>query len=156
MIKFSGNLSEECKKVLGKSQLRYSAIGGWITALLFSIIVTVLTIKCSTLYALFYSVCILSGVASSVPINKKYRERVCPNIIVIENNVITSSGEHFFQERNVEDIKRIDDFGNYYRILFLFPHQSPLFLCQKDLLADGTIEEFEERFADLIVRKEKR
>lgn len=81
MIKFSGNLSEECKKVLGKSQLRYSAIGGWITALLFSIIVTVLTIKCSTLYALFYSVCILSGVASSVPINKKNVSAFVPTLL---------------------------------------------------------------------------
>lgn len=155
MIKFSGDLSEKCKKVLGKVQLKNSCIAGWITALLFSIIITLLIIKYSTLFAFGYIVCILGGVAASVPINKKYRERICPNSIVIMDDVITSSGEYIFQERRIKDIKKIDDYGDYYRIWFCIPYQSPVFLCQKDLIVEGTIAEFEERFADYIVRKTK-
>lgn len=155
MIEFAGNLSEKNKKILGKSQLKNSCIAGWITAVLFAIIITVLTIKCSPLFALGYLVCVLGGVASSVPIKHKYRELICPNNIVIDDDIITCYGKDFSQERNIKDIKQIDDYDDYYRIWFNFPNQSQVFLCQKDLLIEGSIEEFEERFASLIVRKAK-
>lgn len=51
------------------------------------------------------------------------------------------------------DVKEVEDLGDSYRILFDFPGCSPMFLCQKDLITEGTIEDFEELFADKIVRK---
>ena len=153
MFVFQGELSEECKKVLGQSQLKYSSIGGWTTALLMAIVVTVIVIEYTPLASLGYLVCLLLGVGSSLPINKKSRERICPDTVTISDDAIKSSGEYFFQERDVQDIERIDDYGNYYRICFRFPHQSPVFLCQKSLLIEGTIEAFGARFAEYIVRK---
>jgi len=153
MIEFNGNLSENNKKIMGKVQQKISSISGWITAVLFAIPITVFVVKDTPLFALGYLVCLLVGIASSVPIKKKYRELICPTNITIEDDIITSSGENFSQVRNIQDIKRIDDYDDYYRIWFHFPHQSQMFLCQKDLLVQGTIEEFEERFEDLIVRK---
>ena len=155
MIVFSGELSENNKKIMGKVQQKFSCIGGWITAGLVAIIVTVLIIRDSPLFALGYLLCILLVVASSVPIKNKYRELICPNNITIDDDTLTSSTKSSSQERHIEDIKRIEDHGDHYSIVFYFPHQSPMFLCQKDLLVEGSIEEFEERFADLIVQKEK-
>ena len=41
----------------------------------------------------------------------------------------------------------------YYKIFFIFPYKSQRFVCQKDLLVQGTIEEFEAVFEGKIVRK---
>ena len=76
MIVFSGELSENNKKIMGKVQQKFSCIGGWITAGLVAIIVTVLIIRDSPLFALGYLLCILLVVASSVPIKNKYRELI--------------------------------------------------------------------------------
>lgn len=41
-------------------------------------------------------------------------------------------------------------------MLFEIPQESINCLCQKDLIVEGTIEEFEERFSEYIVRKTKK
>ena len=41
----------------------------------------------------------------------------------------------------------------YNKIFFIFPYKSQRFVCQKDLLVQGTIEEFEAVFEGKIVRK---
>lgn len=155
MIEFKGDLSESNKRILGRIQLLISSIAGWITALLIAIPITFLAIRKTPLFALGYIICAMCGVFSSLPIKNKYRELICPNSIIIGDDNMISSGEGFSKDRNLEDIKRIDDYGDHYRIVFSFPYQTPLFLCQKDLIVEGTIEEFEERFSDLIVGKAK-
>ncbi len=52
------------------------------------------------------------------------------------------------------DVKKIIDLGDSYYIKFYFP-KLIIFVCQKDLITQGTIEEFEEMFADKIIVKEK-
>ncbi len=43
----------------------------------------------------------------------------------------------------------------YLHVIFYLPNFNRRFICQKDLITEGTIEEFEEIFKDKIVRKTK-
>lgn len=55
--------------------------------------------------------------------------------------------------RTLDDIKEILDYGDFYDIIFYFPNKVLNCICQKDLIIEGTIEEFEKLFEDKIVRK---
>ena len=54
----------------------------------------------------------------------------------------------------MDEVKRVEDYGDFYRIIFYFPHCDRFCICQKDLITQGTIEEFEEMFAGYIVKKQ--
>lgn len=59
----------------------------------------------------------------------------------------------------VSGIKQIEDYGEFYQIkLYVASYVGSdlnIFICQKDLLAKGTLEEFEKMFKNKIVRSEK-
>ena len=55
-------------------------------------------------------------------------------------------------ERKPEDVKKVLDYGEFYEFRFYFPWCFGV-ICQKDLLVEGTIEEFEQFFDGKIVRK---
>ena len=78
-----------------------------------------------------------------------------PQSIIIENGEVETvgTGELSYKCKSIQDIKEIRDMGNFYAIIFYFPNMDRRFICQKDLLVEGTIEEFEELFKDKIVRK---
>ncbi len=50
-------------------------------------------------------------------------------------------------------MKKITDEGDWYQIIFYFPHKVGDCICQKDLITEGSIEEFENIFEGLIVKK---
>ena len=56
---------------------------------------------------------------------------------------------------NIKYIKKVIDYGDYYYISFLYPHKIIGCVCQKDLMVQGTIEEFEDLFENYIVREIK-
>ena len=55
--------------------------------------------------------------------------------------------------RTFDDINKILDYGDYYRIVFYVLSKKVLCICEKSLIKQGTIEESEELFKDYIVRK---
>ena len=73
--------------------------------------------------------------------------------IYLRENQIVSSGEKVAEVKNLNQVKKVVDFGEWYKIFFIFPYKSQRFVCQKDLLVQGTIEEFEAVFEGKIVRK---
>ena len=74
--------------------------------------------------------------------------------IQISDGVLSAEIGKRCDVRNINDIKKIVDYGDWYKIYFYFPHKSNAFICQKDLIMQGTIEEFEEMFAGYIVKKQ--
>jgi len=82
-----------------------------------------------------------------------------PNTIRIQRETIETSGVGgiSYKSVNIRDIKEIWDMGTFYAVIFYFPNMDRRFVCQKDLIVEGTIEEFEKLFENKIVRKyEKR
>lgn len=55
--------------------------------------------------------------------------------------------------REVKDLKRVLDEGEFYIMDFYFPYKCMEMICQKDLILQGTLEEFEELFKDYLVKQ---
>ena len=57
-------------------------------------------------------------------------------------------------EFDINKIKQVVDYGEFYYVVF---YMGMLFvigaMCQKNLLTKGTLEEFEAKFVDKLVRK---
>ncbi len=87
------------------------------------------------------------------PINELYN--IIPTTITIENDKIERSGVQSYRIINIQDIKEIWDMGSFYAVIFYFPNRDRRFICQKDLIVEGTIEEFEQLFKNKIIRKIK-
>ena len=76
-------------------------------------------------------------------------------MITIDNNQICAEIGKGMATRTFDDVKQIIDYGEFYDIIFYFPNKVLNCICQKDLIQEGTIEDFEELFKDYIVRKYK-
>ena len=76
--------------------------------------------------------------------------------IVVEKDIISGIYKKAYVEKKIEDVKKIVDYGEFYYISYYFPEKWVNCVCQKNLLVEGTIKEFEEFFEGKIVRKIKK
>ena len=79
-----------------------------------------------------------------------------PREVTIKDGMMYVVGKKCEAIRLVKNVKKVIDFGEWYHIFFLFGFKSPYFVCQKDLLVQGTIEEFERLFDDIIERRDQK
>mgnify|MGYP004563050023 CR=1 FL=1 len=156
MIVFNGELSENNKKFLKRKMKNVSIFSTCILSIILVIPITLAVVFDDIIWAIAYIIIPALILFSVVPIPKKKWNTICPTEISINDETVIIHGETFHQEREISQLKRIIDFGDCYKMEFVFPHKSFSCLCQKNLIVKGTLEEFEERFADIIVRKAKR
>lgn len=160
MIEFSGILSEECKKYIIKNETRLGLIASSLAMGILAIFSILAAIFIAWYYILFLilplvwmpTVCI-------VGVPEKSYGLIMPTQIIIENiedgdAAMTSRGKEFEVFAYASAVKEVMDFGEWYYITFEFAYRNQRFVCQKDLITQGTIEEFETLFADKIIRKE--
>lgn len=157
-IVFKGELSEENQNLLLKKT--YSVIRlSFLLVGMISVIIGCIILKDGyNLIGLAFLVigiigASVGGVFPNFFMSKKEAKSVFPiQIIIDEKKIKVYRCDKSIWERSINDIKSIiEDEGYYYiKLRFLFESNC---LCQKDLISEGTIEEFEQRFADLIVRK---
>ena len=78
-----------------------------------------------------------------------------PDEIDIDDMFLTGyCAKYDYKRMNyLSDVLEVTDMGTWYKISLNLKYNS-FFACQKDLIVEGTIEEFEELFADKLVRKE--
>ena len=76
-----------------------------------------------------------------------------PTRIAIDPKEILGEYRKGVAIRSINDVKKVIDMGEFYDIVFYSPNQWTNCICQKDLIIEGTIEEFEEMFKDKIERK---
>ncbi len=78
--------------------------------------------------------------------------------IIIENEMITINCRHqingVIATKPIKKIKKVVDFGEYYYLYVCRWDASNGIICQKDLLIEGSLEEFEKLFEGKIQRKE--
>lgn len=79
---------------------------------------------------------------------KKEKEKITPQKIFIDNDMIVSESNATVETRFIKDVKEVRDYGEFY--YFVFKAYSYRFVCQKDLLTQGSIDEFETMFAEKI------
>lgn len=92
--------------------------------------------------------------------DKIVREDDIPKAVYIKDGKIIASfadavpgdpDDYRAEVYEIENVESVVDYGSYYVI------KNPRYIfCQKDLLTQGTLEDFEKLFADKIVRKVKK
>ena len=153
MIVFEGKLSEQSKKAINKNLSLLKFVSMMIMSVIVAIPITFLVIKDDLIWAVAYAFIPVLLIGGSLPVPKKNEYLFCPTRILIDSSsnelsVILNNNKI---TRHFDDIVRVNDFGEHYKIKFKFPHKSIYFLCQKDLIVQGTLEEFEMLFQDKLV-----
>lgn len=164
MLIFDFELQGEIKSYLIKKQKRGMVIVALITALLFfipALIIGIIWYK--NPIALLISIglfifSILFFICFSLwnnPFNAFYKS--IPDKITIDekDGIIetTGIGQYSYKCFELSEIKEIMDFGSWYEIRFYYPKGSMFFICQKDLIVEGSIEQFEKLFKEKIINK---
>ncbi len=149
MIKFYGSISEDNKKILVRKEKVILFFASLIPVLIGIGITIALAIKIDLLALIFLIPLLFFLSIPLFPVSKKTLSLMIPHQIIIDDEIIISEGENFKCYKNLVDIKKIVDYGTYYYIFFKWPKKSYRFLCQKNLLLNGTIEDFEKRFVKI-------
>lgn len=152
MIVFSGYLHCSTQKYLLKRVQKITAKGAVIMFLL--IVIPSLFVWIYGEIWVFFVIS-LFGTLGMFVITRQNLIDACPTRIVIDvkSNEIYGEYRRGVGSRSIDDVKNVIDMGTFYHILFYFPKQWANCICQKDLIVEGTIEEFEKLFEDKIVRK---
>ena len=153
MIKFQGELSPACQDYILKREALTGFISGSIVFCIGVAITVVLAVKADWAYALFILLLAVLPFAAGKKPAKKAFGRIMPQAVTIAEDVLESEGKEFHCTRTLSQVKKVIDRGDWYHIYFYYPYKNPRFICQKDLIKEGTIEEFEAMFADKMKRK---
>ena len=154
MIEFNGYLTGTSQKFFCKQIVKLQQkiiLFTLIPIFIILMIVFYLVFDVIALYPeVIISEIILSALALLLPNiqTKKEKEKITPQKVYIENDMIVSKSNAMVDTRFMKDVKEVRDYGEFY--YFVFKAYSYRFVCQKDLLTQGTIEEFENLFAGKI------
>lgn len=160
MIEFYGELSDECKIARAKKISKNNGIMFLIVTIVISMPALIFGIINDVWYyalALIALFAIVTIVAFITPKNRILSLKV-PTRLVIENDTISTTtlgGKNPMKTKPLSKVKKVIDAGGWYYIIFKFGDISNSWVCQKNLIIKGTIEEFEELFKEKIVRKNK-
>lgn len=156
MIEFNGYLTGASRKFLFKkiiNCLQYSTIFAFTMVLPFIILLVKTFEALSILYIYFAAFLCLMIVYRIIP---KVGKSTIPKRIYITDNKMVCIADDFTEKRSVELVKKVYDYGEFYFISFYFGKISGNFICQKSLLTQGTIEDFEKLFDGKIERKNEK
>ena len=155
MIEFKGELTGQCKEYVLKTEKQINFIGGAIAAG----VVTIFTVVLASFYDLVYLVAVpivwlFMMILAAIPPSKKSYGNILPTQVIIDvEEGLTSKGENFSLDNDLENVTKVIDFGEGYHICF--SNRNNRFVCQKSLITQGTLEEFEELFKDVLVKETK-
>lgn len=152
MVIFEGELSENSKNKLRKKQKVTAITVGVILLLGLGIPIVVFAVVWSK-YALWF-LGVVVPISIFDPIMDK-KLHVCPNRVIVYDDMIESyKDEDCIATIYTADIKKVIDLGDAYDIAFYFPKRNNSYIFQKDLIVQGSIEEFEKIFNEKLVRSE--
>ena len=154
MIEFNGEITGNCKKYMLKRSSRLGVIAALIVAVLFEIpAIILLSIMLDWIFIITLPVlCLFVFLAGATPDPKTHSSILPTKVSITTTNEIISESESFHYTRSIEDVKEVVDFGEWYHIFFYPECKNGHFVCQKDLLTKGSIEEFEKIFEGKVIR----
>lgn len=151
MIVFEGQISGKCKESVLRKGAKNSFIGGLITSILFAIPTVVLALKIDLIILLFFLVIIPFPFLAAIPPKEKYYPMIFPSKVTIDTQTgrMTTQSSQFYAESSIGEVVKVSDEGEWY--LIYVKSKEGRFICQKDLLTNGTLDEFEKKFKDKLV-----
>ena len=158
MIEFNGYLTEKAEKhFIKKARELGQKIISIVMLLLFPS-ACYFTIKAEdSLYVrLFLLLFVGLLLITYIPKGKKEHKSLTPKRIFTDNESIVCIADKYTESRFIVDVKKVKDYGDFYELVFPLGKVSEKFICQKDLLSKGTLEEFEALFDGKIIRMSKK
>ena len=156
MIEFTGYLTGAAKKAYYRRVVKYLRNTFLVAAGLVFPFVLLFALRVQRWGILIgYSFIILAIIFSPYLQIKADKNKYVPKRICIQDGILLSVADKATESKSIDEVKKILDCGEFYVILFPFGKYSEKFVCQKDLLTKGTLEEFETLFEGKIVRKIK-
>ena len=160
MIEFDGYISGKAEKYFLKKSRNLGFGVIMISMLLVLPVIIFWGIKTENSFLVKLCLIIAPIVPSTLmfPKSKKEKMMILPQKIYIDQDSIVSVTAKDSDTRSVEDVKTVCDYGEFYDIKFPFGKASLGYgyVCQKDLLTKGSLEEFEKLFEGKIQKKTAR
>ncbi len=165
MIEFNGPIAEENQlnrmKKVNKKEIQifiFGLIFIWIVAIAIGLPLKILQDLWGEL--ILCSVVLLGVTFLSAKTPKKVvlRFRLSPHIVITEEDLsleLWSNGEKVWRTRKLSKVKKVLDCGEVYYIIFKFGDITNSWICQKNNIISGTIEEFESLFQSKIIKELK-
>ena len=165
MIKFNGQISGAAEKHMWKRERRMGVIVTLSSAVIILPFIIMIAFALGDSFgidpwfviAMYASVCLIIPLIALIPKSKKERAKFNTCCVFTDEEYIVAvigNGEESF--KLISDAKVLNDYGEFYQIEFpLSKGVNDSFICQKDLLAEGTLEEFESLFEGKLVKKYK-
>ena len=151
MVVFEGRISTKARKNACRYFLRKIFLGNFIILLVMGIPSLIIYLNSGVW---FFIVVVLASCPLSFLLFFIERDKILPLKILVNSSTIEIWYKNDKQELTYVDlIESVVDKEEFYEIAF--SAQGEVLVCQKDLIVQGTIEEFEEIFKDKIVRKQK-
>lgn len=154
MIEFKGYLTRSALKHLRKSYFKVMwsvlSIAFVIGAAIISSIIHIE--KWALAILLLIPVYIIFCVLCPYLIMRFDKTHIPKHITIKDDKILCITDEIGADSRKLEQIKEVKDYSEYYVVICKGLNIPPHFICQKDLLTQGSIDEFESLFADKIKR----
>ena len=155
MIEFRGELSSKCKKYIVNKIKLVTFLGLIFTSIVLLVPAIILTIK-NGIFIFLVILLVVFPFIVSIPSKKDKSNYKLPYVIKIKDKTISLEGKNTYHTESMNNVKKILDYGEWYHIIFNISLNPGNFICQKDLIKVGTIEEFEKLFEGKIIRKNKK
>lgn len=156
MIEFKGELTGKSKKFIILKQIKMQTILSLFMTIVFLIpIIFIPALK--EIKELIFAYIIIFDVFMLLPPSKNARKNFMPLRIYIdlEEEFIIHECPELERSHSIKSVKKIIDYGEWYYLIFYYSDRDMYFVCQKDLLTQGSIEDFEGLFRDRIVKNDR-
>lgn len=158
MIVFDGYLTDKSQEFfVGKLLNNFSKVV--VILLLFTLPIWIfLSNRTNTFIYVMPSMLILilfSPLIFRICVSKKERQRNVPKKVIVNEGIVTSVSDKAIISKNIVQVKEVRDYGDFYYLVLPKRYIDTVFVCQKDLLSKGTLDEFEFLFKDKIIKKKQ-
>lgn len=159
MIEFTGQISGKADKFYWKKVREFGVLVVYIPVAFILAVVLLMSINSGdwTVFPIVLGICVLCPPVLFLPRGKKEKQQTLPTRIYTEDEYIICKNDHYEQYSLISAAIRLEDHGEFYYIVMpkFNPNFNDKFICQKNLLTKGTLEEFEGLFEGKIVRFKK-
>lgn len=165
MFEFKGEVSKECQKYILRRQAKQDTCIISISALFVLMIavpscISIFDLSSSSVPIVIIGACLMlvacACTAFFSPQGKLIQEEYIPlRVVISEDGTITQYTQRSEHISSVDEVKKVIDYGDWFVLICPSPNGLGRreIVCQKDLLLQGTIEDFIKLFDGKITRK---
>jgi len=155
MIEFNGYITGDAERFFWNNSRK------WVRNLLFTTFLILLPVilfiavkeKYWELLIAYTVICLTTPLLLLIPKSKNEKADFTPKRIFTDEEYIVCQGNKYEEFHLIDDASKLVDYGKFYYIIFPFGKKSDKFICQKNLLTKGTLQEFESLFEGKIERR---